>query len=286
MPPSVAKQSPNAVRRTPTRAMSVVDRIQPIGFEADDGIKILIYGQSGSGKTTLWSTFPGPILSCICSGSKKPGELRSVDTPEMRKKIDSVTLQTVAEIAEVLHHVRESDKYRTVVLDHATGLQDLALKEVLGLDELPAQKSWGMATQQQYGQSSQQTKEVLRAFLNLDCNVVIVAQERTFGDENTSELIAPTVGASLSPAVVAWLNPICDYIVQTHKRGKTEVVKNTVANKTVETLRRVKGVEFCLRTGIDDLYQTKFRVPRGTVLPDVIVDPDYDKINRLIKGLK
>ncbi len=294
MPPTVAKTARPTVgvRRAPiANPNGVLSRIKPIGFDSDEGIKILLYGRSGTGKTTLWATFPGRILAVICSGGSKPGELRSVDTPAYRDKIDQVALSNSGELKEVIQHVKESEAYSTVVLDHTSGLQDMILKEILGLEELPVQKGWGMAAQQQYGQCTGQTKEYLRALLNLDCHVVLVAQEReSKGDEGgrSDDLITPSVGAGLMPSLAGWLNPAVDYICQTLIRQKEEETVATIGTgknaKRVTTRRKVKGVEYCLRTGPDPVYTTKFRLPKGTELPDFVIDPSYDKLIELIKG--
>jgi hypothetical protein len=300
MPPTVRQTGPPTRPTTQVRPkgagnkVGVLTRIVPIGFDESEGIKILLYGRSGTGKTTLWSTFPGPILSIICSGSSNPGELRSVDTPENREKISTVTLVESREFAEVIDHVHSSKSYGTVVLDHASGLADLVLKEILNLNELPAQKGWGLASQQQYGQLALQCKELLRAFLGLRCNVVIIAQERTFGDESAqSEFIAPTVGAALSPSIAGWLNTAVDYICQTHIRQATVLKETTIGSganaKKVQREEAIRGkVEYCLRVAPDPVYTTKFRVPRGQngqngATPASIVDPSYDKIMKVIR---
>lgn len=248
-----------------------------------DTLRMLLYGESGSGKTTLWATFPGPILALICSGGRKPGELRSINTPEYRKKITPRIVNSSDDLAKYLE---EAENYATVVLDHSTGLADMKLKEILGIDELPVQKSWGMASQQQYGQLSIQCKESFRALLNLPGNIVIVAQQRTFGGETdgNSEAIAPTVGAALTPSVTGWLNPACDFVVQMFKRAKMVRKEAEIGGKKVVTWERGKGIEYCLRTEPHDIYQTKFRIPKGQPLPDVIVDPSYEKILKLITG--
>ena len=264
------------------KARNVLDRIGPIDF-GDDGIKINLYGKSGTGKTTLWSTFPSPILAIVCSGSMKPGELRSINTKENRKRIQQVTIQNSLEIKELIDFQKETEKFKTIVLDHASGLQDFVLKEILGLDELPAQSSWGMAKQQDWGQCGLRMKELLRALLGLDCNVVIVAQERDFNADTESDLLMPFVASALTPSVVGWLNPTCDYICQTFIRQKTKTVTRKIGGKTTTTTQKGKGVEYCLRTAPDEIYTTKFRIPRGgEALPDVIVDPSFSKIKKLI----
>ncbi len=292
--PGVATKPIAPVSKTPTskpsvtsnKKVSVLDRISSIGFDDDDGIKVLLYGMSGSGKTSLWSTFPSPILSLICSGSDKPGELRSVDTPENRKRIQQVVITDPKEVREVTQAIQQGDiEFNTVVLDHATGFQDLILKHILGLDELPAQKSWGLATRDDWGKVAIQAKELLRGLLSLPCNVVIVAQEKTFSSEESSDIIMPSVGAGLTPSLTGWLNTAVEYIVQTFKRQKEEVTTTKVGNKEVKVRTKVDGVDYCLRTGPHSVFQTKFRMPKGkNPLPEFITDPDYDKIMALIRG--
>lgn len=270
--PSVVKQS-NRVRTSKPAQDGWPDQ--------SDGIKINVYGRSGTGKTTLWATFPGPILCLICSGGKRPGELRSIDTAEYRKKI---TPRVLRESTQVRENIEDVGEFQTVVLDHASGLQDMVLKEILGIEELPAQGSWGMAKQQDWGTAAMQVKEILRALLSLRCNVVVIAQEREFNTDTESELVMPYVASAMTPSVVGWLNPACDYICQTYIRPKMVQQKVSVAGKEQVTLKRGKGVEYCLRTAPHDVFTTKFRVPRGVELPESIVDPTYDKIMELIRG--
>lgn len=306
--PVIKKQTPARPAVTPpkngkvitrrTVASSVVDRISSIGFDQEEGIKINLYGRSGTGKTTLWSTFPKPILAIICSGSARPGELRSIDTPENRGKVKQVVLNESEEIFELCDYLspdiegakqRMKPPFATVVLDHATGLQDLVLKEILGLERMPVAKSWGLATQQQYGQCTVKCKEAFRAMLDLSCNVVIIAQERIFSNDDSSDIIAPTIGASLMPQLAGWLAPACDYVLETFIRQKEKVTTTTMGKgklaKTITKRVKVRGeVEYCVRTGPDPVYTTKFRVPKGHPLPPVLVDPDYGKIMSVIRG--
>lgn len=264
---------------------SVLDRIQPLGFDPDEGIKVLLYGQSGSGKTTFWGTFPGKILAIVCSGGMRPGELRSLNTEENRKRISQIVLRDLGEAAEVIKYA--DGNFDAVVLDHVSGLYDLAMKGVLGLDELPAQKSWGLATQQQYGTATQQCKEVCRSLLNLPQNVVIIGQERTFGGKDEGmdpDIVKPTVGVSVPPSMASWLNPACDYVLQMFKRGRSEEVTRKMGGKDVTRMERVPGVEYCARCEVHEVFMTKFRVPAGRTVPDVIVNPTYDKLMAIING--
>lgn len=272
----------------------VLGRIKPIGFGEDDGIKLMLYGRSGTGKTTLWGTFPGKTLAVLCSGSDTPGELRSIDTPENRGRIDSVVLRKGEELVEVTKMLRESPgEYRNVVLDHASGYADLLLRDILGLDEDIVQKSFGMASQQDYGQMSVQFKTYLRGLIGLSQNVVIIAHERTFGEregadsEAMTEGVEQTVGAALTPSLTNWMNGAMDYLARTFvrqqviTRWKKVKIKDKVKKMAEKTA--TDKVEYCLRVGGSPTYQTKFRVPGG-IAESVVVDPTYDKVMALIRG--
>lgn len=274
--PTVSKQT-RKVTKSKTGALSRLAS----AWDMTSTFSMLLYGKSGTGKTVFWSSFPGPILCMVCSGGQRPGELRSVNTPAMRKKI---TAKVVGESTDVKELISLAGDFATVVLDHGSGMQDLILKEVLGIEELPAQKSWGMASQSQYGQCSLQTKTILRELLSLDCYRVIVAQERQFDGEEDNEAVNPHVCAAMTPSVVGWLGPACDYVCQTYIRPKMEVSTVKVGKKQTTQSRRGKGVEFCLRTAPHDIFATKFRVPRGIELPECIVDPTFDKVKTLTEG--
>lgn len=306
MPPQPTRQNPQGnqpITRRPNTGgtsaakLGVLDRITAMSFDDSEGLNWLFYGESGTGKTTLWSSFPGPILVMICSGGQKPGELRSINTPEMRKKVQTVTLDTPSEIDEITRALSpggsEAGRFNTVVLDHVSGFQDLKLMSFKGLSDIPQQKMFGMATQQDWGIMVSQCKEHLVKLLSLPMNVVIIAQERIFtakGDEDKerravlndialSEVIKPKVGASLVPSLTGWLNPACDYVVQTYKRPN--MIKTPDMHKGKETgtftTERGEGVQFCARTGPHDIFMTKFRVPGGGGIPESIVLGDSIK---------
>jgi len=257
-----------------------VGRIAPVVSSELPPVRMNLYGRSGTGKTTLACTFPKPLLHIVCSaiGLGESLSIRGV------KDVHDVELHSSEEVVQLAELVARERNYVTVVLDHATGLQDLVLREIMGITELPVQKSWGMASREQYGQCAMKTKEYLRKLLSLGCHTVIVAQEREFESEGGGDLLAPYVASALTPSVTGWLNPACDYISQTFLRPGTVTKKVKLGGKTVSTQQRTGSAEYCARTGPDAVYATKFRLPKGTSLPDYIVDPDFDKLYRLIQG--
>ncbi len=278
---------PTIQRQTPTlRPAAKPGYNGASALDLIDSLRVIVYGQSGTGKTTFWATFPGTTLALICSGGNKPGELRSINTPENRKRIKPVV---IANTDLLRTNLEEGAGFDNVVLDHISGLQDLVLKEILGLEEIPAQKGWGLASQQQYGQCTLQCKEYCRALLNLPGNVVIVGQERTFGGKDEGgdpELIKPTIGPSVTPSLCGWLLPAADYTLQTFKRPVIITSKGNIGGKEVTTTKRGKGVEYCARTEPHETFMTKFRLPKeiAHLLPAVIVNPTYQKVLDVIAG--
>ena len=178
---------------------------------------------------------------------------------------------------------KETGQFKTVVLDHTSGLQDMNIKEILGLEELPAQGSWGMAKQQEWQICSAQTKQAIREILNLSCNRVMISQERVFESKEDDNLIDPFISFGLTPAVAGWLGPTCDYVCQTFLQQKTAIKEITIGKKKIQKTSNVKGVNFCLRILPDAIHAGVFRTPKRGNLPEYIVDPTYDKILKLIQ---
>jgi len=285
---------PRPVKQTPRRKKKTVKKTSPksTGFESKlkridedtGGMRFALYGLSGSGKTTVYSTFPKPLLSILSSGCMKPGELKSIDTPENRKTITKLNVKDSSELSEVAEYQRKTGTFATIVVDHLTGLQDQVMKEILGLEELPAQGSWGMAAREDWQTVGLQVKERLREILNLDCKTVLIAQQRTFQGENDGEVLTPLVGPGVTPSIAGWVNHVCDYVCQTYKKQKT--ITKTIKTRKGEKKKEIEvpGVTYCLRTMPDATYQTKFRVPKEYKQPEMIIDPDYSKIMQVING--
>jgi hypothetical protein len=266
----------------------------------------------------------------ICSGGNKPGELLSINTPAHRRKIVPVVINSIENVRDILTSgpwfaeevakVARREKwqpptdinaYATIVLDHTSGFSDLVVKELLGLTAIPVGKSrkadkgesWSLVSQQQYGQLAIICKELFRDILNLPGNVVLVAQERSFGgkDEVAAQqvvaadldIVRPTVGPALTPSLASWLRNACDYVVQTFKKPKMvegPAIELVGADGKTTTMPgapvRTHGVDYCLRCEPHDVFVTKFRVPMGTQLPDIIVNPTYNRLMQAIRGEK
>lgn len=265
----------------PAKAGSAASRIVSIRDVQHDGIKMAIYGHSGTGKTRLAASFAklGPLLHMVCS-SNGVNECRSIMGT---KNVDVVEIREPSDLPELIQ-VARSRKYVTVVLDHVTDYCDLVLARILKLERLPEQSSWGMADLKEYQQQGLQAKNYLRELIDLDCNVILTGQERVYKEakDEEGETIMPYVSIASTPGVAGWISPTVDYIGRTFKRTKVLIEEKKMGDKTVTIRTVTKDKEYCFLVGPSTVYTTKFRVPPGTELPDVVVDPTYDKLSQLI----
>lgn len=284
--PSVTKTTMTAKTSKPSGG--VFDRIVPVG-SIEKKVKLLVYGRSKTGKTRLFSTFPKPAL--LIGTEDGTGSIADSEG------VDFVKINSSEEFGAITEWLQSSSKYESAGLDTGGGLQDLIVKEALDLDDVPVQRSYGMGSgkfkdgRQMWGVVGMQFKERVHRFLRLAENgllhIVVIAHERNFSDdENQHELMTPTVGAALTPSVTGWLNGACDFICQTFIREEKVTSKIKVPGKgEVKQVKKTGKAEYCLRIGSHPIYITGFRVKRKIgELPECIVDPDYDKLKRIIEG--
>lgn len=279
-------------------------RVKPVALDwSTVKLKVVLYGESGSGKTTIWSSFPKPILVILCSGGKKKAdELWSICDGENDDDIHEVNLLSSVEMGSITSKA-EGTPFKTIVVDHLSGFQDLVLKGIIGND-VPQQKFWGLAQQQEWGQVSYQMKELLAPMLDLDMNVVWIAHERSFEPKKALEggraIIAADaqvakafIGPALTPGVADWVNGAVNFVLQTYKTEKRVMTKVTmgegdnIMEQEVEEVKR--GADYWIRMEASNIYRSKIRLPRKWLdrLHDIKVgvkDSPYELIMRMIQG--
>jgi AAA domain-containing protein len=246
----------------------------------------VLYGRSGTGKTTLAGSWPKPMLY-LDIRDKGTDSISDIEDDDL----DLVEIEDADQIDEILLFlIRNPKKYKTVIFDTMSQLQEMTVDEVAvkNKKKLKGKRAgdFGTLTKQDWGQVSSRMKSWIIDFRDLDMEVVFIAQDRVFNfddDESTdanAEVLAPEVGPRLMPSVASVLNGAVSTIGHTFIRIRA--VKKTDPNTGKK--RTVEKKEYCLRLGPSPLYITKLRKPKGTTAPDFIVDPTYEDILDAIKG--
>lgn len=251
-------------------------------------LKMVIYGLSGSGKTRTVGSFAdrlGPSLYMVCS-SNSINEARSI---KRSKNIQVVDIRRPSDFPALLAHARDN-KFKTVVLDHGTEFADMILAEIIGLERLPEQKSWGLASRDQYGQLGLQAKSYFREFFDFPGNSILVGQERVFDskeDHDPDHGIAPTVTYASTKSVSQWISPAADFMLRAYRRPKviTRTKKLTVKGKTTEQTytETTNEVEYCLQLRPDAVHMAKFRSVPGVQLPAHVVVEDGQDVYEMLQ---
>lgn len=298
--PQVTKQSP--APRKVVKTGNILDEIVPVTEVDDEWLQIVIYGQNRVGKTTLACQFPKPLLLLAMEPNRTGGamsvrKIPGVDFHRLSSKDQIVRMAAALKGGNAESKCMPGKAYQTVVLDSATSLQDIVLKKILGLTEMPEMLSWGSVSLQQYRERSEQTRECLRPFLNLPMHVVILGKEKDHNppDKDKPEMLRgftpeSYIATDLGGQTAGWLHDACDYLCRLSidkelverkvKTGKGPDGKDTFITRVEETGRMVRR----LRTAYHPNYASGFRSANPKNVPEFIIDPSFAKIWEVIKG--
>ncbi len=251
---------------------------------AASGLKVLVFGVSGTGKTTFACTFPKPLFLI------RPEEVEdgSISVRNVAGVFTGPPITDVEQLDQIIQGQRRTNRYKTIVLDGITRLQDHVVKKHMGLQDVPVQQTYGGVPQADWNLIGISMKEHLRDLLKLadtGTNVVLVGGERTVGESDNKNVVLPNpmIMVALSPGTSGFVHETCDYNFHSFKRRKVIMVKKTVMGKEVNAEVTTDKMEFCLHIDAHELYGTKFRKPKDKTIPEVLSDPNYDKVAGIIK---
>jgi hypothetical protein len=241
--------------------------------EFSDTRSWVIYGRSGSGKTTLAATFPKPILYL---------NVRDNGTDSI-SNVEDIFVMDIHEFADFEHvywWLKENpDRYATVVVDTVSQLQTMLVEEEGRKKNRSKARSagdWGTLSRRDWGDLAGVLKAQLndyRDLTQLDIEVVFIAQDRTFNlsdeEEENPEMLAPEVGPALMPSVARALNASVSVVGNTFIRER--IIKKPKQKAT-------KRIEYCFGIGPSSLYARKVRKPKERIIPDLVIDPQYEDI--------
>lgn len=248
---------------------SVMDRIKPVS-SLGLVLAALFYGKAGTGKTTVAATFPKPLLHL---------DIREKGTDSISdlKDVDTLSIEDWSQFEQVYWFLQSKEnKYKTVVIDAVSQLQDFALLAALkdnGKDEGSA------ISMRDFGSAAGRLKTWIinyRDLVDQDINVVFLAHDRTTeGEDGEDGEMTPTVGPRLMPSVASVLT------------AAVKIIGNTFVKEAHEKLEGGKikrSVVYCMRLGPHAYYTTKIRQPKGSYAPEIIEDPSYETMVQVMKG--
>lgn len=248
---------------------SILDEAEDIVDEKEPQ-SALFYGRAGTGKTTLAATYPKPVLLLDI---RERGTRSIIGVPGV-KRIRITEWEQLEEVYWALAEDDAKDRYKTVVLDQLTAMQALGMEHIR---EIAHVKEGDAFSQRNWGRLSGLMQQWIESYRNLtdnDYNVIFNAHERVREpQEEDDERIAPSVGSNLMGSVSSFVN------------GAVSVIGNTFIREVHDKKTKTREVQYCLRIGPHAYYAAKIRRPKSAgPTPDIIVDPSYEKIERISQG--
>lgn len=243
-------------------------KVQDVG-EAFEHLKILAYGQNGKGKTRFGASGPRPVLVIDCN---EHGSLSIRNYEDVK----IFPLETWADIDLAYWYLhKNTDDYKTVVIDTVTSLAQLCMKFVLG-DEASRDptKDPMMPGKREWGKVGELMRTEILKFRNLPMHTVFLAQERRGFTEDDDE--APEVFPEVSPSVRTTLTASVDII------GRMYVKE--VVSKAEEGGKKGSRIEYRMQIGPSERFMTKDRSEAG--LPSIIrMTEGQDNLDRLVQRI-
>lgn len=258
-------------KKSLTKKPSISDRIVDV-LDIDTEFIMTLFGRPGSGKTTTASTMPKPQL--IIDAKDHGTESAKGSTKGKRGEIEVLSILQFDDIFEIYDYIVENpDKYKSVIIDHMTALQEI------GLGKVKEDEGKDQVSQRMYGIVAGYLKEVISLYKELAAmgiKVCFLAQDRMEGGEGEGEdQLTPEVGPGLMPSVSRILCAASRVVGHTYMQEKVTKTKD---------MKVRRDIEYRLRLGPNPYYITKVTKSKDLPCPAYIVDPSYDKVMDIING--
>jgi phage nucleotide-binding protein len=246
-------------------ARGIESRIRPLN-EVERHIACLCYGDQKTGKTVFACSFPKPLL-LIDIMEEGTDSIIDVDG------VDVVSAESTQDLEDLYWMLESDKKYKSVVLDQMTGLQNLVIRE---MKDKKNQRSDDVFSQRSYGQLGGWMMQWILNYRNLikhGKHVCFLShQKRIEAQEEDDDRLAPEVTTALTGSITNFL------------LGAVSVIGNQFIRESYDKKTKETEMQYCMRL-VSGFYRCGIRRPVSAgPVPEFVVNPTFDKMIQLSKG--
>jgi hypothetical protein len=241
--------------------------------QRSDWVKMLIYGVPGVGKTMLSGSSDEvermrPVLFVDIEGGTKTIRDKYPDVEVLRVKDEfdekgRLVKTSWERLQDVYEDIRKGVlPYKTYVIDSLTEGQKMSMYSVMTRTvkgdptrdlDIPAQRDWG--------KSGEMVRRMVRAFRDLDANVIFTALEASDKDQQTGAVtITPSLPGKLRYEISAFLDEVLYMYTKVEKDG---IIRRVLTQPTGKFIAKDRSGR--LPQTMDD--------PSMAEIADLVLDP-------------
>lgn len=218
------------------------------------------WGKSGTGKTKFVASLPKPLLY-IRIGDDGSNTIANVDG------IKAIHAESLDQLKGIGEELKKDRKFASVAVDTFSMITNV------WIDQNIIQKKKKM-TQQAWGDLKVETEELIKIFHEVAAThiVALTCHESNDSIEGMEDEIIPDFRPNTTKGARTYLEGMANYGIHMAKMKKT-VVKDGIEKEVVRYIGQL---------GANSYYWTKLQIDPEIKVPDIIVNPTYDKIMKII----
>ena len=223
----------------------------------------VVYGKSGSGKTEVIGSFPKPILY-LQIGDDGSNTIAKVHG------IKAIRIATVAELKTALIEARLDTQYKTIAVDTFS----LIVNEWQDANVIQKNKKM---TMQAWGELKTDSEEIIKLAHILAEFKIVALTCHEVGDtiEGFEDEITPDIRPSVSKGARTYLEGMANFGIHT-----TMIQKD----KTQPDGSTLPTIYYAAHLASNPYYWTKTQKSKKIKLPNIMTNPTYAKIMKLMEG--